>query len=78
MKRYRLQGYYDDHLQEDESVLDWLTALRADQVVIDWQYERERGTAATISMITVQFLDLEAEILFLLKYSDQILETENI
>ena len=77
MKKYRLKGCYDEHLVEDNTPLDWLLSLSTDQAVIDWEYERERGTSATITTVTVRFPDIQSEILFLLRYNDWVIEIDN-
>jgi hypothetical protein len=70
MKTYRLKDTYDKHLQENNSALYFLTSLSADKVTIEWQYERERGTSATISIVTAKFHDPVSEMMFLLRFSE--------
>jgi hypothetical protein len=78
MKRYRLKGCYDEHLVEDGTPLDWLLALAPDQAVVEWEYERERGTSATITTVTVRFPDIQCEILFLVRYNDWVTEIDDV
>jgi hypothetical protein len=78
MKIYRLKSFYDDELVEDSTPFDWLLSLGADKAILYQEYERERGTAATITMISIQFLDERSELLFSLLYSDWISYIEEV